>query len=341
MTEDGIYSGSTGLCPARGRQARVWRGAPVPRPEGLLEVERRAGVSSRSRRSGSEGRCRPNPREPARRRPSPHPGRRPPVLSVVIDSVQGSASANSTRCSPPDTAPRPNRAAGAAQASSGRALAPWRRVPRALWVGARPGPPSLRGWGVGPRGVEGLEGARRALRGSGADGASARVSLHCVLDPLGPRGRPGAGRTVSRRPDLVGLAPPLPALNHHPRPNQVTPGRGQRAPTPNPRRRPSPAGVGPHRGTGTAGLRLPARRARQANRALRPAIWTRAPAPGPHATQAPAGFPAGPSVRDGGHFTPHQRRDRGRRLRRDSPDRPIPYLAPAAYTPPPWNVSIS
>ena len=120
-----------------------------------------------------------------------------------------------------------------------------------------------------------------------------------------------------------------------------TPGRGQRAPTPNPRRRPSPAGVGPHRGTGTAGLRLPARRARQANRALRPAIWTRAPAPGPHATQAPAGFPAGPSVRDGGHFTPHQRRDRGRRLRRDSPDRPIPYLAPAAYTPPPWNVSIS
>ena len=169
---------------------------------------------------------------------------------------------------------------------------------------------------------------------AGADGASARVSLHCVLDPLGPRGRPGAGRTVSRRPDLVGLAPPLPALNHHPRPNQVTPGRGQRAPTPNPRRRPSPAGVGPHRGTGTAGLRLPARRARQANRALRPAIWTRAPAPGPHATQAPAGFPAGPSVRDGGHFTPHQRRDRGRRLRRDSPDRPIPYLAPAAYTPP-------
>ena len=165
--------------------------------------------------------------------------------------------------------------------------------------------------------------------------------LHCVLDPLGPRGRPGAGRTVSRRPDLVGLAPPLPALNHHPRPNQVTPGRGQRAPTPNPRRRPSPAGVGPHRGTGTAGLRLPARRARQANRALRPAIWTRAPAPGPHATQAPAGFPAGPSVRDGGHFTPYQRRDRGRRLRRDSPDRPILYLAPAAYTPPPWNVSIS
>ena len=180
------------------------------------------------------------------------------------------------------------------------------------------------------------------VRRPGADGASARVSLHCVLDPLGPRGRPGAGRrTVSRRPDLVGLAPPLPALNHHPRPNQVTPGRGQRAPTPNPRRRPSPAGVGPHRGTGTAGLRLPARRARQANRALRPAIWTRAPAPGPHATQAPAGFPAGPSVRDGGHFTPHQRRDRGRRLRRDSPDRPILYLAPAAYTPPPWNVSIS
>ena len=182
---------------------------------------------------------------------------------------------------------------------------------------------------------------RRSRGRTGADGASAPVRLHYVLDPLGPRGRPGAGRTVPRRPDLVGLAPPLPALNHHPRPNQVTPGRGQRAPTPNPRRRPSPAGVGPHRGTGTAGLRLPARRARQANRALRPAIWTRAPAPGSHATQAPAGFPAGPSVRDGGHFTPHQRRDRGRRLRRDSPDRPIPYLAPAAYTPPPWNVSIS
>ena len=174
----------------------------------------------------------------------------------------------------------------------------------------------------------------------------ARVSLHYVLDPLGPRGRPGAGRTVSRRPDLVGLAPPLPALNHHQRPNQVTPGRGQRAPTPNPRRRPSPAGVGPHRGTGTAGLRLPARRARQANRALRPAIWTRAPAPArrqprPHATQAPAGFPAGPGST--GRRTLHTSPTAGPRpafaSRLTRPPDSLP--CPGRVYSPPWNVSIS
>ena len=107
--------------------------------------------------------------------------------------------------------------------------------------------------------------------------------------------------------------------------------------------RPSPAGVGPHRGTGTAGLRLPARRARQANRALRPAIWTRAPAPGPHATQAPAGFPAGPSVRDGGHFTPHTSPTAGPRpafaSRLTRPPDSLP--CPGRVYSPPWNVSIS
>ena len=155
-----------------------------------------------------------------------HPLERNSVTRTVSrPRLHDAPSANSTRCSPPDTAPRPNRAAGAAQASSGRALAPWRRVPRALWVGARPGPPSLRGWGVGPRGVEGLEGARRALRGSGADGASARVRPPLRARPVGssrPSGRGADGVEAAgpggTRSSVAGAQPSPAPEPGHPRP---------------------------------------------------------------------------------------------------------------------------
>ena len=205
------------------------------------------------------------------------------------------------------------------------------------------GPPCFLGSGVGrvlKFGFEPNESWRLDPARGGGRRPPVSASTACST-AVGPKGRPAAGLDgVDGRSRWVERSS-VDRRSHHPRPNRSPPG-GQRAPTPElPRRRPSPARRRSSTGYGHGRTASSGQRARQANRALtqqsgfvprRRGRTRRKHQPGSrparrYGTADPSHLTIG-GTEAGVCVETHQTA----RFR---------HLAPAAYTPPPWNVSIS